>query len=118
MSADARPLAIVTGAGRGIGRAIALGLAQAGYDLALVGRSDLVALEDAAETASALGATCSARLCDVSDERQTTGLFEAISPQLSRLAALVNNAAVIGERAVLDELAMSAIDEIIAVNLR
>ena len=118
MAADPRPLAVVTGAGRGIGRAIALGLAGAGYDLALVGRADLASLEQAAGEAAALGAACSTVLCDISDEEPVDGLFATLGPDLPRLAALVNNAGVAGPRSRLDELSMADVDEVLAVNVR
>src|SRR5690349_19100826 len=63
-----RPLTLVTGAGRGIGRAIAFALAQAGHDLVLVAVSDRLALEATGDTARSYGAACELQLCDVSEE--------------------------------------------------
>lgn len=113
-----RPLALVTGASRGIGRAIALALADAGYDLWLVGRSDLEALEAVAEKVKARTAACRTSLCDVSDAAAVERLYADIGRSAGRFAALVNNAGVSGPRCDLADLDPEAIDEVLGANVK
>ncbi len=94
-SASVRPLegrvALVTGAGRGIGRAIALELARAGACLALSARSadeiEAVAGEITAADGQAVAVTC-----DVTDAQQVAALHAAIEARLGAVEILVNNA--------------------------
>jgi NAD(P)-dependent dehydrogenase (short-subunit alcohol dehydrogenase family) len=84
-------VAVVTGAGRGIGRAISLALAGAGARIALV---DLTAA-DVAETsklAAEAGAQCEAFGCDVREESQVQALAAQVSKRLGATHILVNNA--------------------------
>ncbi|MCB1469323.1 MAG: SDR family NAD(P)-dependent oxidoreductase, partial [Rhizobiaceae bacterium] len=88
--------AIVTGASRGIGRAIAVGLANRGYDLAL---NDIDRqkddLNDAAEEVRGLGRKCVTILADVSDASDCKrAVAEAISG-LGHIDVLVNNAGIL-----------------------
>ena len=82
--------AVVTGGGRGIGRAVAARLAALGASLTLLGRdrAQLYA------TVQSLGSrvTCDAQTCDVRDERSVAAAFEAIARAGHRPAVLVNNA--------------------------
>jgi NAD(P)-dependent dehydrogenase (short-subunit alcohol dehydrogenase family) len=84
-------VAVVTGASRGIGRAIALGLARAGAAVAVAARSshDLEAL---AREIESLGAGASAVPTDVTDRRQVESLFEQTLDRWGALDILVNNA--------------------------
>ena len=79
--------AVVTGAGRGIGRACALALAGAGAEVVAMSRteSELAALVD---EVAATGGACQATVCDVTDIDAVTAVFDA----LPRLDVLVNNA--------------------------
>ena len=88
---------LVTGGGRGIGRAIALGLAQRGAHLVLVGR-DEAALDAACRELDAVrGASSAAAIavsCDLSDARAVDDLAARCRRERPNLAGLVNNAAV------------------------
>ncbi|MFF6775230.1 SDR family NAD(P)-dependent oxidoreductase [Streptomyces sp. NPDC012637] len=88
------PVAIVTGASRGLGRALATGLAARGWDLVLDARGAGV-LEESAEAARALGARVLAVPGDVTDPGHRAELVAA-ARQLGGLDLLVNNAAVLG----------------------
>ena len=88
-------LAVVTGAGRGIGQAIAGGLAQAGADIASVSRT-----AQSAETRRIVE-RCGRRFfdvaCDLSEPEQRTGLIQQIADQSqSEVDILVNNAGITG----------------------
>jgi NAD(P)-dependent dehydrogenase (short-subunit alcohol dehydrogenase family) len=90
---SSRPLVLVTGAARRIGRTIALELAAQGYDLAVHHRASAA---DAAETvaqARALGASAEAFAADLADEAACRALVPAVLARCGgRLAAIVNNA--------------------------
>jgi NAD(P)-dependent dehydrogenase (short-subunit alcohol dehydrogenase family) len=86
--------ALVTGAGRGLGRCIALSLAQAGAAVALLARSG-DELDRAAEQVQRLGGTALAVPADVSDPGQLSGAVERIRDELGDVAVLINNAAVV-----------------------
>lgn len=84
-------VAMVTGAGRGLGRAMALGLAEAGADLVIAGRTRETLDAVAAEVA-ALGRTVVAVPADVTDSADQDALVKAALDRFGRIDALVNNA--------------------------
>jgi len=81
-------IAMVTGAGSGIGRAVALALGKEGYAVVLAGRR----LEPLQETAKALGPDSLAVQTDVTDPQSVAALFAATKQKFSRLDVLFNNA--------------------------
>ena len=83
-------VAIVTGSGRGIGRAIALAYAEAGADVVCSARS-LAEVEAVAEEVRALGRRAVAIACDVNDAGQRQALVRQSVEQLGRITHLVNN---------------------------
>jgi len=83
--------ALVTGASRGIGRATALALAQAGVDVALAARGTDELDQVAAEIAG-LGRNAAVISCDVSDVTQVQRMVESAHTQLGGIDILVNNA--------------------------
>jgi NAD(P)-dependent dehydrogenase (short-subunit alcohol dehydrogenase family) len=93
MSALAGRRALVTGAGSGIGRAIALGLAEAGADLVLAGRRP-EPLTEAAAAASESGVKAAAVPADVRDQAQVEALIAATVDELGGLDAVVHAAGV------------------------
>jgi NAD(P)-dependent dehydrogenase (short-subunit alcohol dehydrogenase family) len=119
MSAAPRPLALVTGARRGIGRACGEALARAGFDIAA---TDLV-LDEAAREAEAafeaLGARAAFLAHDVADVGAHRALVASVLERFDRLDCLVNNA---GRGAVargdLLDLSPENFDVVIGVNLR
>ena len=85
------PVAVVTGAGRGIGRRVALTLAERGYAVAA---NDLEAPEGTLEELRALGVPALSLPGDVSDEGTVRGMLEVVMGEFGRVDALVNNAGV------------------------
>lgn len=108
--------AIVTGAGRGIGRAIALALAQAGADVLLASRST-EELEAVVREIEPLGHRAIAHPTDVADLDALSGLFDASDDSFGRLDVLVNCAGV-GFRKPALEVTPDEWDQVQAVNIR
>ena len=88
----ARPVALVTGAARRIGRAITLHLATHGWDVVLHHRSSAAGAEATAADARALGARAWLVAADLADDTACNALVPAAVAQAGRLDAVVNNA--------------------------
>ncbi len=84
-------VALVTGAGRGIGRGCALAFAEAGADVVCAART-LEQIEDTAEQARALGRRALALPCDVNERAQLESLVEQTMAEYGQIDVLVNNA--------------------------
>jgi NAD(P)-dependent dehydrogenase (short-subunit alcohol dehydrogenase family) len=111
-------VALVTGASRGIGAAIAATLADAGAHVVLAAR-DKDALSLLAQTLTSSGGQATAMPVDVTDEDSVKNLLAGISERFGRLDAAVNNAAGGGRSpAPLSDWASEDFDSAIAVNLR
>ena len=82
---------LVTGAGKGIGRGIALGLAEAGANIVVAART-IDAVEQTAEQARAMGREALAVACDVTDRAQLERMVTAANERFGRIDVLVNNA--------------------------
>lgn len=109
-------VALVTGGSRGLGRAMAMALARAGADVALVGR-DLEALRGAAEEVKKLGRRAEAIQADVSREADVSRMMERTREAFRRLDILVNNAGIAVEHAF-QESSVEEWDRVMGVNLR
>jgi NAD(P)-dependent dehydrogenase (short-subunit alcohol dehydrogenase family) len=90
---------LITGAGRGLGRAAALAFAREGASLVLCARSAEVS--ETARAAEALGAAVLARRLDVADETAVKSFVADAVARFGRLDVLINNAAVLGPKAPL-----------------
>ncbi len=86
-------IALITGASRGLGRAMAVALAAAGARIALVGR-DAAKLEETAELIRGAGGDAQAFRADVTDEAQVAELERSVSERMGRVSILINNAGV------------------------
>ena len=109
-------VAIVTGAGRGIGRAIALRYSQEGAAVAFAARTRAQIDEAAAEIESAGGRALAVQ-CDVSSESDVDRLVDATVRQFGKIDILVNNAAVNLPPTDLTEVDLSVWRNVIDVNL-
>jgi 3-oxoacyl-[acyl-carrier protein] reductase len=115
-----KPAALITGAATGIGRAAAVALAEAGYDVAInYSRSEQAARETAA-LAEAKGAKTLLFQCDVSDDASVRKMLAAVEKEFGRLDALVNNAGTTSNVKASDFEAMNAEewDRVFTVNVR
>ncbi len=110
-------VALVTGASRGIGRAIALALAEAGADVAVNYREQAAMAEEVAQAVRALGRRAMTLGADVSDGAEVARAVHAVAATLGPVDVLVNNAGVALHRG-LDELTEADFDRTIAVNLK
>lgn len=109
-------IALVTGATRGIGRAVALALARAGAHIVATGRTQ-GALEELDDALRAIGSTATLVPLDMRDYPGIYRLAEALNERHKRLEVLVGNAAVVGQRSPLDHVDPKSWDETMAVNV-
>ncbi len=109
-----RRVAVVTGGGRGIGRAVAIRLASDGWSIVAAGRSP----EPLEETAAEIGSDALAVQTDVSVAEDVDALFERAVEVFGRVDLLFNNAGIAAPAVPVDDLAVEAWDDVVAVNLR
>ncbi|MEQ4521029.1 SDR family oxidoreductase [Pseudarthrobacter sp. B907] len=105
-------VAVVTGAGSGIGRAVARIMLAEGYRVVLAGRREAALLETGAGHAQALAVPC-----DVTRADDVERLFAVVLEQWGRVDVLFNNAGVFGPAAAVDEISVADWDATVAVNL-
>lgn len=108
-------VAIVTGAGRGIGRAVSEALAATGYTVALAARSDEI--EETAASLRAAGAEARAWRVDLADVAAVRSFVSEVAAAYGQLDVLVNNAG-INRAGFLHDTAQKDVDLMFAVNVR
>ena len=106
-------VALITGAGSGIGRAAAVALAGAGFTVVLAGRR----MEPLAAAASSAGNGAVALTCDVRDQASVAALFVEIDARFGRLDLLFNNAGVSAPTATLEDVAFDDWRAVLETNL-
>jgi len=109
-------IALVTGAGTGIGQAVALALMREGYTVALAGRR-ADKLEETAAAGHAIGAQSLAVATDVSDPASVRTLFAKIKETFGRLDVLFNNAGIGAPAMPLEELPLETWKKVVDINL-
>jgi NAD(P)-dependent dehydrogenase (short-subunit alcohol dehydrogenase family) len=109
--------ALVTGAGRRLGRAIALALAEAGFAVAVHCRDSRAEAEDTAAACRAFGVRTVVLQADLADEAATAGLVGAAASALGPVGVLVNNASIF-ERDEWHSVTRDSWDAHMATNLR
>lgn len=114
-----KPVALVTGGNRGIGRAIVLALAQRGFDVALADTAETADTEVTRHAAEARGARTVFVRADIADLAQHAGVIDAVYDLSGRLDALVNNAGVsVARRGDVLDVTPESFDRVLDVNLR
>lgn len=108
--------ALVTGGGRGIGRAIALKLAEEGTSVAIVSRTQRD-LEEVADKVHSMSGQALKIVCDLSDEKNILSMVDKVIGTFGRIDILVNNAGAFLERSVMDTQ-IEEWDQILKLNLR
>jgi 3-oxoacyl-[acyl-carrier protein] reductase len=118
-----RPVVLVTGASRGLGRGVALTLAREGYDVAIHYATNRAAADEAAQLCREVAADPAQKFFPVpaqlSSAVERAAMMDAVLGEFGRLDALVNNAGIAPrERRDITEADEENFDEVIAVNLR
>ncbi len=111
----AERVSVVTGAGSGIGRAIALGLAEQGARVAAIDRNVDGCAETVAQIAG-IGGTAAAFVCDIANANSVAAAARATSEMFGDCDVLVNCAGILGSGG-LDELSLELWSGMIAINL-
>jgi NAD(P)-dependent dehydrogenase (short-subunit alcohol dehydrogenase family) len=108
---------LVTGGSRGIGAAVALACARAGWDVAINYTRDAGAAEKVAHEVRALGRRALPVQADVADEGAVLAMFARIDAELSPLGGLVNNAGVVDAMARVDQTSLARLQRMFAINV-
>jgi NAD(P)-dependent dehydrogenase (short-subunit alcohol dehydrogenase family) len=109
-------LAVVTGAGRGLGAATSSALAEAGARVILVGRTE-APLRQVADRLVSGGHAAEVHVADVAEEAEVTELFERLESAHGPVDVLINNAAVVDDRPF-TEVATADWDIVMGINVR
>jgi len=110
---DTNKIALVTGAGTGIGKAAAFALAEDGFIVVLAGRR----LEPLEAVAAEIGARGHAIAADVADPASVAALFEAVADRFGRLDVLFNNAGGWSPAASIEDIPFEDWQRVVSVNL-
>jgi 3-oxoacyl-[acyl-carrier protein] reductase len=110
-------VALVTGGGRGIGRAVAVRLANEGANVAISYRSNDTAAEEVAEEVRTVGALCEIFKGDVASPEDVDALFKGVGEALGRVEILVNNAGLTRDNLMM-RMKESEFDEVLRTNLK
>jgi NAD(P)-dependent dehydrogenase (short-subunit alcohol dehydrogenase family) len=108
---------LVTGASRGIGAAVALLAARAGWNVAVNCRREVDAAQQVADAVRAAGRRAVVVPADLADEAQLLAMFATVDAELGPLHGLVNNAGVVDVQARVDEMSAERLARMWAVNL-
>ena len=114
---EAGRVAVVTGGGRGIGRAIAVALASAGADVAISYRSDDASAEETAGLVREQGVRCEAFKGDVAATEDVKTLFDGVQDAFGKVDILVNNAGITRDN-IMMRMKEEEFDEVLATNLK
>jgi 3-oxoacyl-[acyl-carrier protein] reductase len=110
-------VAVVTGGGRGIGRAVAIRLANEGAKVAISYRTNDASAEEVAEEVRAAGAKCEVFKRDVSSPEDVDALFKGVGETMGQVEILVNNAGLTRDNLMM-RMKESEFDEVLRTNLK
>ncbi|MDQ3496665.1 MAG: 3-oxoacyl-[acyl-carrier-protein] reductase [Actinomycetota bacterium] len=110
-------VAVVTGGGRGIGRAVAVRLANEGANVAISYRSNDTTAEEVAEEVREAGVLCEIFKGDVADPADVAALFEGVGEALGQVEILVNNAGLTRDNLMM-RMKEEEFDEVLRTNLK
>ena len=114
MNGNSKKVALVTGAGRGIGKASACVLAKAGMHVFLLSRT-VAEIENTQKQIEESGGSAEAVVCDVSDAAAVSKVFGKIEAEKARLDVLINNAG-ISMRALFKDVDLEVINKVMDIN--
>ncbi len=114
---DEGRVAIITGGGRGIGRAIVVRLAKEGANVAISYRSNDAAAEETAQKVREAGAKCELFKGDVASPEDVQALFKGVSDAFGRVDILVNNAGITRDNLMM-RMKEDEFDEVLRTNLK
>jgi NAD(P)-dependent dehydrogenase (short-subunit alcohol dehydrogenase family) len=117
MQTTIRPAVVITGASRGIGAAIARLLGASGYSVAVNYANDVNAAREVLTNLTSAGSRAVAIQGDISREADVLRLFEIAERELGPIRALVNNAAITGGFARVQDIDSAALTQMLAVNV-
>ena len=109
-------VAIVTGGSKGLGKSMALALAEAGAHVVVCSRDDTAVQAVAQEITGTTGIACRGYACDVTNARQVENLVGKVLAEFGHIDILVNNAG-INIRGPIEELSQEQFEQVMAVNL-
>ncbi len=110
-------IALITGGGRGIGRACALKLARTGYDVCVNYMRDVKSANEVIDAVKQTGQKAIAVKADVSNEIEVVEMFKKVDSELGILCALVNNAGIILPQNKLVDMDSERIEKIFKINV-
>ena len=109
-------LAIITGAAKGIGKAIALKFAKEGYNIAITTLKSIDELNETKKEIINMGLSCYAKKCDVSNFKELEEFFYELSKEYTKIDVLVNNAG-ISHIGLLQDMRITEWDKLLNTNL-
>ena len=114
---EAKKTALVTGGSRGIGRAVALELARAGMNVAIIYAGNTAAATETVSLLEAEGVTAKSYQCDVADEKQAKQTVDQVLTDFGGVDVLVNNAGITRDALLLSAKEADT-DRVLAVSLK
>ncbi|SDA69453.1 SDR family oxidoreductase [Sinorhizobium sp. NFACC03] len=114
---SAGPVLLVTGGSRGIGAAVCVAAAKAGWRVAVNYATNRDAADAVVGAIEAVGGTAIAVRGDVGSEADIQAMFAAVDAAFGRLDGLVNNAGIVGPTARIDEMSVDRLDRMFRINV-
>ncbi|WP_019027449.1 SDR family oxidoreductase [Colwellia piezophila] len=112
-----KKIAIITGAGRGIGAATAKLFAKAGYAVCINYKSDEKSAKKVALSITENGGECITVRADVSNEDDVMRLFHTVDKELGSLSVLINNAGILKKQSRLEDMSAERINAVLVNNV-